>query len=129
VTMKRRTRQGEILLRVIRSADRPLTPSEIKQLAAKEMPKLGIATTYRYIRELADMGKIAGVDYPGHPPRYEWADGKDKVHFSCRCCLKLYALADTTKETPLNEIPEGFNVSGYELMLYGTCPSCGPQNE
>ena len=89
--MKRQTRQGAVILSVIRSAGRPLTPLEIHQLAIQEIPRLGIATTYRHLKTLSENHQVVGVDYPGQPPRYEWADGQDKVHFACRSCDKLFA--------------------------------------
>ena len=123
--MKRTTRQGELILDVIRSASRPLTPLEIHQIANREIPRLGIATTYRHLKTLSENHQVVGVDYPGQPPRYEWADGMDKVHFSCRACDKLFALKDTTDDRPPAEAPNGFKVQGFEVMLYGTCPECG----
>ena len=122
--MKRNTRQGEVILSVIRDASRPLTPLEIHQLAIQAIPRLGIATTYRHIKSLSETNQVVGVDYPGQPPRYEWADGKDKVHFACRSCDKLFALEDTTEDIPPAEAPEGFKVQGFEIMLYGKCPDC-----
>ena len=123
--MKRTTRQGELILDVIRSAGRPLTPLEIHQIANREIPRLGIATTYRHLKTLSENHQVVGVDYPGQPPRYEWADGLDKVHFSCRSCDKLFALDDTTDDIPPARAPNGFKVQGFEVMLYGTCPECG----
>lgn len=114
-----------MILKVIRSAGRPLTPLEIHQLAVKNIPRLGLATTYRHLKSLTDSQKVVGVDYPGQPPRYEWADGKDKVHFACRFCDKLYALEDTAGDAPPAEAPKGFKVQGFEVMLYGMCPECG----
>jgi Fur family ferric uptake transcriptional regulator len=123
--MKRNTRQGTILSEVIRTADRPLTPLEIHGLAVRKIPHLGIATTYRHLKSLTESNQVVGVDYPGQPPRYEWADGKDKVHFACRSCDKLFALDDTTEDTPPAKAPDGFKVQGFEVMLYGVCPECG----
>ena len=122
--MKRNTRQGEVILSVIRDARRPLTPLEIHQLAIQEIPRLGIATTYRHIKTLSETNQVVGVDYPGQPPRYEWADGKDKVHFACRSCDKLFALEDTTEDRPPAKVPKDFKVQGFEVMLYGICPEC-----
>jgi len=122
--VKRQTRQGEVILSAIRSAGRPLTPLEIYQLAIQEIPRLGIATTYRHLKTLSENHQVVGVDYPGQPPRYEWADGQDKVHFACRNCDKLFALEDTTEDTPPANAPEGFKVQGFEVMLYGICPEC-----
>ena len=123
--MKRNTKQGEVILSAIKSADRPLTPLEIHELASKKIPRLGIATTYRHIKTLSENHQVVGVDYPGQPPRYEWADGQDKVHFACRACYKLFALEDTTEDTPPSIAPKGFKVQGFEVMLYGICPECG----
>ena len=103
--MKRNTRQGQIILLAIKTAGRPLTPLEIHESAVKKMPRLGIATTYRHIKTLSESNQVVGVDYPGQPPRYEWADGQDKVHFSCRACNKLYALEDTTEDSPPAKAP------------------------
>ena len=122
--MKRNTQQGNLILEVIKDANRPLTPLEIHQRAAVSSPRIGIATTYRHIKALAEQNQVVGVDYPGQPPRYEWADGKDKVHFACRSCDKLFALEDTSDDTPPTKVPTGFKVQGFEVMLYGTCPQC-----
>ena len=122
--MKRNTKQGEVVLEVMRSAGRPLTPLEIHQRATQEIPRLGIATTYRHLKALSENNQVVGVDYPGQPPRYEWADGQDKVHFACRSCDKLFALDDTTEDIPPAQAPKGFKVQGFEVMLYGTCPEC-----
>ena len=113
------------MLEVMRSAGRPLTPLEIHQRATQEIPRLGIATTYRHLKALSESNQVVGVDYPGQPPRYEWADGQDKVHFACRSCDKLFALEDTTEDEPPAQAPKGFKVQGFEVMLYGTCPDCG----
>ena len=123
--MKRKTKQGEVISKVIELSERPLTPVEIHQLASKENSSIGIATTYRHLKMLGEKNQVVGVDYPGQPPRYEWADGKDKVHFACRSCNKLYALEDTTEDKPPVEEPYGFRVQGFEVMLYGICPKCG----
>ena len=122
--MKRNTQQGNLILNVIKSANRPLTPLEIHQRASSSSPRIGIATTYRHLKSLAEKNQVVGVDYPGQPPRYEWADGEDKVHFACRSCDNLFALEDTTGDTPPAKVPKGFRVQGFEVMLYGTCPEC-----
>ena len=122
--MKRTTRQGEVILEVIRSSGRPLTPLEIHRRAARRRPAIGIATTYRHLKALGESQQVVCVDYPGQPPRDEWADGKDKVHFACRSCDKLFALEDTTGDEAPARVPTGFEVRGFEVMLYGLCPSC-----
>ncbi len=122
--MARKTLQGLTIQEKIRLSKRPLTPAEIHTAANKEVPSLGLATIYRHLHALSEKGLVAGVDYPGQPTRYEWADGKDKIHFSCRSCEKLFAFDDTMQKEPALKTPKGFEIEGFEMMLYGTCPFC-----
>ena len=122
--MARKTLQGLTIQEKIRLSKRPLTPAEIHTAANKEVPSLGLATIYRHLHALSEKGLVAGVDYPGQPTRYEWADGKDKIHFSCRSCEKLFAFDDTMQKEPALNAPKGFEIQGFEMMLYGTCPAC-----
>ena len=124
--MPRRTDQGEILRGTLREASRPLTPAEIHAQASKALPSLGLATTYRHVRKLTEEGLLVGVDYPGQPTRYAWADGQQKIHFGCRACEKLFAVAEDIdfEEPAPPELPPGFQVNGGEWILYGICPEC-----
>ena len=124
--MRRTTRQGASLRIVLRTAERPLTPAEIHERARKRIPNLGLATTYRHIHGLVKKGNLVGVDYPGQPTRYEWADGLQKVHFVCRSCEKLFAIQENLdfKDPDEPPLPPGFKIQGGEWILYGLCPAC-----
>jgi Fur family ferric uptake transcriptional regulator len=117
--MIRKTEQGQVVSDVIEKAGRPLTPLEVHQLASQKIPRLGIATTYRHLRKLTEDQQVVGVDYPGQPPRYEWADGKDKVHFSCRSCDKLFALEDTSADIPPAQAPKALKFRASRLCFTG----------
>lgn len=129
--MPRRTRQGEILRSILRRSKRPLTPAEIHGKASARMRGIGLATIYRQIRSLAEEGSLVGVDYPGQPTRYEWADGQRKIHFGCRSCDKLFALEENHDfvEPEAPELPLGFKIGGGEWILYGLCPQCSQKGE
>ena len=123
--MPRKTRQGTLILETLQAAERPLTPTEVHYAATNELPNLGLATTYRHIRNLAKQDLVVGVDYPGQPTRYEWVDGKDKTHFTCRGCEKLFALdLPQVNDLPNLDLPAGYIVQGGETILYGLCPDC-----
>jgi Fur family ferric uptake transcriptional regulator len=51
--MKRNTKQAKVITEVIRSAGRPLTPSEIHECASQNIARLGIATIYRHLKALS----------------------------------------------------------------------------
>ena len=126
--MTRKTRQGTLISETIRQAKRPLTPTEIHTAAMREISNLGLATTYRHVKALADDSVVVGVDYPGQPTRYEWVDGQDKTHFTCRSCDKLFALNLPPSDELLNlEMPPGFVATGGEFIVYGLCPKCSKE--
>ena len=128
--MARKTRQGTLISETIRQAKRPLTPAEIHTAAMREISNLGLATTYRHVKALADDSVVVGVDYPGQPTRYEWVDGQDKTHFTCRSCDKLFALdLPQVDELADFELPSGFVATGGEFIIYGFCRDCSGQNE
>ena len=59
--MANTTRQKDAIREAFRSAGRPLTPHEAQALAIKAIPKLGIATVYRAVKEMGEAG--AGEEY------------------------------------------------------------------
>ena len=124
--MQRHTRQGTAIREIVQQSERPLTASEIHRRAIGKLPNLGLATTYRHLRKLESENLLVGVDYPGQPTRYEWADGEQKIHFGCRSCEKLFAVeeGDDFKEPKPPKLPHGYQVKGGEWILYGTCPAC-----
>ncbi|CAA6691568.1 MULTISPECIES: Fur family transcriptional regulator [unclassified Lentimonas] len=123
-TVVRNTRQREAILKALRAAGRPLTAQEICDLGQAYAPRLGLRTVYRNLRSLSEQSQVAGVDYPGQPPRYELVQPHgDRVHFICRSCNRLYDL-DMAQPIVRATPPEGFKVTGEEVVLYGECPQC-----
>jgi len=79
--IKRNTQQGNIILDVIKKAERPLTPIEIHQKAILKSPRIGIATTYRHLKVLSEGNQVVGVDYPGHLPAMNGQTGRTRYIF------------------------------------------------
>lgn len=122
--MIRRTRQRLAIEWALRSAGRPLVPTEIHQTACEEYPALGLRTVYRQIKDMAEEGLVVGVDYPGQPLRYEWVSSKEHAHFICRECRQVYDLEVEVPDVEV-DVPEGFRLTGQETVFYGVCPRCG----
>jgi Fur family transcriptional regulator, ferric uptake regulator len=125
--MIRNTKQREALMKVIRNADRPLSPTEIHQLALIHYPSLGIRTVYRHIKDLVDGDQIAGIDYPGQPVRYEVVDERgSRPHLICRSCQRVF---DLPVEEPKLVYPElaDFVIEGHEVVYFGHCRECERQ--
>ena len=70
---RRNTSQQRAIGAVIEAAGRPLSIPEINELAAEEVPGLGLRTVYRVVDRLLEDGVIAPVPVAGQPDRYELA--------------------------------------------------------
>jgi Fur family ferric uptake transcriptional regulator len=120
---ERSTRQKSAVLEVLREAERPLTPQEIRLRAARKARGVGIATVYRGLRRLVDKGEVLPVELPGAAPRYEVASHGHHHHFLCNECGRVFEVHGCPGG--IDQLaPRGFEVSGHEVTLYGRCADC-----
>jgi Fur family transcriptional regulator, ferric uptake regulator len=122
--IERSTRQRRAIRDVLEEEGRPLTADEIYRLAREDIPSLGVATVYRSIRRMVEEHQLIGVDFPGHPTRYELPAGGQHAHFICSVCGRVFDLPGASKMQV--QLPRGFVEEGQELMIYGRCGDCAP---
>ncbi|MBB6429891.1 Fur family transcriptional regulator [Algisphaera agarilytica] len=122
----RQTNQRAAVREAIEAADRPLTPQEILDLAQADLPGLGIATVYRAVKVGAEEGWLTPVELPNGPTRYEPAGKKHHHHFECTECNAVFEIdgcpTPPSKLRPM--VPEGCELTGHEVILYGRCADC-----
>ena len=117
------TRQKRLIQKILHEEGRPLSRDEILTIGRKSITSLGSATVDRTIRKMRENHQLIGVSFPGQPNRYELPSEKEHPHFICRSCEKVFDL-DIPMQLPKVALPEGFNVSGGEVVYSGTCPKC-----
>ncbi len=108
----------EILLR---SENHP-TVEEIYEEVKKKYPFVSLATVYRTVETLEQMGLAKKVCYWGSSARYD-ANTDDHHHLICVSCG---AIRDIYMDDRLSipEELEGFRTEGYSVNIYGLCPEC-----
>ncbi|MFI5363646.1 MAG: Fur family transcriptional regulator [Elusimicrobiota bacterium] len=121
--MLRDTAQRRAIRRALDEAGRPLGALEVLESSRRDAPGLGIATVYRALKALGAEGRVATVEIPGEPPRYEAAGKGHHHHFLCSSCGKAYELGGCLGGLP-GLLPRGFKMSGHELLLHGSCAAC-----
>ncbi len=121
--MQRDTRQRRAIRRVFMNVDRPLTPDEILEYGQQIVPSLGLATVYRTVKIFVAERWLSEVELPGGGLRYELADRPHHHHFLCRSCDQAFDVHRCPDEVELLA-PEGFEVDGHELTLFGRCVTC-----
>ena len=121
--IQRNTHQRDSIRDVIEAADRPLSPIEILDGAQRRVPRLGMATVYRTVKELVESRWLRPVELPGEPARYELAEKAHHHHFHCRQCNRVYDIPGCPGDLrPL--LPAGFELQDHEVVLYGKCEKC-----
>ena len=117
------TEQRSTILSVLKQSGRPLTRNEILSKGRKRLPKLGSATVDRFVKQMSKDYELVGLSFPGHPTRFELPTNKEHPHFICRACEKVFDL-NIPMKIPRITLPDGFNISGGEVIYSGTCPNC-----
>ncbi|MEM7235037.1 MAG: transcriptional repressor [Planctomycetota bacterium] len=121
--MKRNTKQRDAIRQVFERRIHPLAPQEVLEEAQALSPGLGIATVYRNLKALVDDGWLVPVLVPGEPDRYERAGKRHHHHFRCRDCEGLFDVEGCVSGLEAM-LPDGFQLEGHELTLYGRCGGC-----
>jgi Fur family ferric uptake transcriptional regulator len=125
------TSQREAVLRVLRKRpDQHLTAEEIYALVRKENPEIGLATVYRTITLLSEIGIIDKLSLDDGFTRYEIGTERPGVHrhhhLICLKCHKVFSFEMDLMEPLEGEIMKrtGFEVIDHEVKLYGYCENC-----
>ena len=95
----------------------------------EEFPKISLATVYRNLSLLADIGEIQKISTGNGPDRFD-AIAKPHNHFVCKECGAVIDL-EMDSIAHINEIAgKSFNgrIDGHSIHVYGICPDCLSKN-
>ena len=121
--MRRDTKQRDAIRQALVDEGRPLSVSELFELAHSRVAGLGIATVYRSLRSLHEEGQIKKVDLPGEPPRWELAPETHHHHFLCLTCDKLFEIKSCPEDLQ-QLLPKGYTLEDHDILLRGQCEVC-----
>lgn len=91
----------------------------------QEYPKISLATVYRNLSLLSDLGNIQKIQVGNGPDRF---DGRAEPHdhFLCSHCGSMIDLP-TCESDHIDELAaRDFTgiIEGHSILFYGTCPEC-----
>lgn len=120
----RLTVQRQAVLHVLVEADSHPTAEEIHQQLVDEFPMLSLATVYKVIHVLKELGVITEIRVEG-ATRYD-LQVSIHPHLVCVQCHTIIDLSPdlmpTLPEEPLLE--SGFHPLWQQVVIYGLCPRC-----
>ena len=121
----KRTKQMEMILDGVSAIPCHPSADELYARLKGEHPQLSLATVYRNLNRFAEQGIVRRLTIPGGGDRF---DGDTSVHhhFLCEQCGRVTDLPGSALPSLEGEIKDlaGFEVTGYQLMIYGRCEEC-----
>ncbi|MBI5246169.1 MAG: transcriptional repressor [Elusimicrobia bacterium] len=89
----------------------------------KAYPSLSLATVYKTLQTLHELGVVARVDSPAAQARYD-AIVKTHHHAVCTVCGKIADLFDPRLDAIPAPKAAGFKISGHSVHFHGLCQKC-----
>jgi Fur family ferric uptake transcriptional regulator len=127
--MSRLTTQRQAILEVINNSDVHWEAESLARELADRGQSIGIATVYRGLAALEDLGLIDSIQFGGKK-RYERTDKGHHDHLVCTGCGSIEEFIHPQIERLQQAAAEqkGFLMTGHQLVIYGLCPECAARH-
>lgn len=121
----RMTNQREMILQELQKSREHLTADELYERVKKKMPRISLATVYRNLEILSEIGLIGKLEVSGRQKRFDW-DTSDHDHIYCVQCHRIDNLEIDRKDLGVVVLDSigGYKVTGYRLEFAGVCKEC-----
>ncbi|MDP8216845.1 MAG: Fur family transcriptional regulator [Candidatus Kaelpia imicola] len=130
----------EVLLDVLAKTDKHLSAEEIYFAVNRCYPNIGLATIYRNLELLIQMGLVSKLNIGDSRARYELTQGPKSMHHHhlvCTACGKIIDYRDYIDEEVelLKRVEKGlskkygFKISSHFMRFFGLCDKCQKNKE
>jgi Fe2+ or Zn2+ uptake regulation protein len=118
------------VLEVLRKSGRHPTAQEVYDEVRQVRPRIGLATVYRILHQLAEQGVIKVWGYGSESARYDACTHRHDH----ACCTVCGALLDVPVEIHMSRaelekaaLATGLEMGSHEVRIYGRCQDCQKQ--
>ncbi|GAB6183296.1 Fur family transcriptional regulator [Thermodesulfovibrio hydrogeniphilus] len=129
------TQARQAIIDILSSKGGHLSAEEIFLEVKKTLPGIGLATVYRTLELLKEIGIVREFDFKDGRARYEFIVGKENVehyHLICRICGKVidYEIDKSKEKDPLLELKKtlsekfNFYIERSDIQFFGLCENC-----
>ncbi len=116
-----------IVQAILESPDHP-SAEEIYQQVSAVFPMLSLATVYKTLEVLRDIGEVMEFPVEGRT-RYD-GNLRPHVHLICERCHSVTDWSDDAISIPEEAIAaSGFRPRYYRLEVHGLCPRCASETD
>jgi len=111
-----------------KSKDRHLSAEDVYKEALSKDGDLGLATVYRVLTQLSEVGLLAATNFETGKTTFELNEGGHHDHLVCLSCGSVIEFNDEEIENRQELIAKqhGFRLINHSMALYGVCskPAC-----
>ncbi len=127
------TRQRLAIFEALAGTRAHPSAEDIHRSVRRRMPHLSLATVYKNLEALREIGAVSDVNALHEHGRYEAAlpgtgAGTPHHHLVCIRCRKVVDLHDAGLDGLHVSDPRGFEVRALKVQVEGICPECGAKN-
>ncbi len=118
--------QRRVVAQVLAGDHVHLTADEVHTRARVLLPEISLATVYKTLSELTEMGEVMTVSAGDGPRRYDPNVGMRHQHLICVACGALRDVAPLGEDhlrLPASE-RHGFVLHDVDVVFRGLCPAC-----
>jgi len=123
------TPQRRIIMETfLEHGERHLSAEDIYSLVKSKHPEIGMATVYRTLDLLAELGVLQKMNFGDGRSRYEFSeqDEHHHHHLICLSCGEVLEFADDLLYSLEKAIADAtdFKITDHQLKFYGYCKKC-----
>ncbi len=126
----RMTNQREVILEEIGRYKGHPTADLLYERIKKKLPHISLATVYRNLEILSEVGKIRKLEISGRQKRFD-RELKEHNHIYCLQCHRIDNIHMVSEQMLASgsEKEIGYKISGCRIEFFGICPECQRKNK
>ncbi|OGO07081.1 MAG: transcriptional repressor [Chloroflexi bacterium RBG_13_60_13] len=123
--MKRRSKQRESIVRVLRGTRSHPTADWVYEQVRKEIPNISLGTVYRNLKMMKERGEILELSCAGSLGRFD-GNPENHYHFRCDRCGRVHDIDEAIDRAIDEKVAArtGFEISHHRLEFRGLCIEC-----
>ena len=123
---QRITPQRLAILRILAKSEGHPSVEEIYGVVIKDFPTTSLATVYKTITLLKELGEVLELEFSHGSNRYDGNNPFPHPHVVCTRCKSIVDPDLESLSAMTAEVSEqtGFKVVNHRLDFYGLCPEC-----
>ena len=114
------------VLKILATSDQHPSVERIYEQVQADFPMTSLATVYKTVSLLKDVGQVLELGYSDDSNRYDGRLSSPHPHLVCVCCKKIVDSDANVPDTLAWQVAEksGYQRVGHRLDWMGICPQC-----